>query len=100
MDWKPQICWQVPLFFDIDDKMKTTTVRASRTVDWGGEGIVDWWCTEREDAYIADQSVYVSMEAELRRVCGAAVYDELADYGQGRQGAPKPRGGTQLPMVP
>ena len=45
-DWKPQICWQVPLFFEIDDKTKTTTVRASRTVDWGGEGIIDWWCTE------------------------------------------------------
>jgi hypothetical protein len=42
MGFKPQICWQVPLFFDIDDKTKTTTVRASRTVDWDGEGIVDW----------------------------------------------------------
>ena len=54
----------------------------------------------RPDAYSADQPVYVSMEAELRRVCGAAVYDELADYCQARQGARKPRGGTQLPMVP
>ena len=24
MDWKPRICWQVPLFFDIDEKTKTT----------------------------------------------------------------------------
>jgi hypothetical protein len=38
IDWKPRICWQVPLFFDIDEKAKTTTVRASRTVDWGEEG--------------------------------------------------------------
>lgn len=37
MDWKPRICWQVPLFFDIDDKTKTTTVRACASVDWGGE---------------------------------------------------------------
>ncbi len=40
------------------------------------------------------------MAAEPRRVCGAAVDDELADYCQARQGAPKPRGGAQLPMAP
>jgi len=98
MDWKPQICWQVPLFFDSDDTTKTTTVRASRTTDWGAEGILDWWCTEREDAYVADQPVYVSMEAELRRVCGAAVYDELASYCQERQRAGKPRRGMPRPL--
>ena len=38
MDWKPRICWQVPLFFEIDDDTKTTKVRACRTVDWGGGG--------------------------------------------------------------
>jgi hypothetical protein len=37
MDWKPRICWQVPLFFADDETIKTTTVRACRTVDWGGE---------------------------------------------------------------
>ena len=99
IDWKPQICWQVPLFFDIDDKTKTTTVRASRTADWGEEGIIDWWCTEHQDAYSADQPVYVSMDAELRRVCGDAIYDELADYCRARQVARKPRAGLQLPMV-
>lgn len=31
---------------------------AERTVDWGGEGIIDWWCTEHEDAVSADQPVY------------------------------------------
>ena len=94
MDWKPRICWQVPLFFDIDDKTKTTMVRACRTVDWGGEGILDWWCTEHQDAFSADQPLYVTMEAELRGVCGAAVYDELAAYCQARQTL------TLLPMIP
>ena len=42
IDWKPQICWQVPLFFDSDPTTRTTTVRASRTADWGQEGIIDW----------------------------------------------------------
>jgi hypothetical protein len=98
LDWKPRTCWQVPLFFDTDDETKITTVRASRTVDWGGEGILDWWCTERQDAFSADQALYVTMEAELRRVCGDAVYDELAVYCTARQTG-EPRSLTLLPMV-
>ena len=82
-----------------EDKTKTTAVRACQTVDWGGEGILDWWCTEHPDAFIADQPVYVSMEAELRRVCGDAVYDELAAYCQARQTG-EPRKLTLLPMIP
>jgi len=100
VDWKPRICWQVPLFFDIDDKTKTTTVRASRTVDWGAEGILEWWCTEHQDAFSADHPVYVSMEEELRRVCGDAVYDELAAYCRARQRAGELRTLTLLPMMP
>ena len=100
VDWKPRICWQVPLFFDIDDKTKTTTVRASRTVDWGAEGILEWWCTEHQDAFSADHPVYVSMEEELRRVCGDAVYDELAAYCRARHRAGELRTLTLLPMMP
>jgi hypothetical protein len=43
--------------------------------------------------------VYVSMEAELRRVCGAAVYDELAGYCQARESGER-RGLKLLPMIP
>jgi hypothetical protein len=100
IDWKPRICWQVPLFFDVDDDTKTTKVRASRTVDWGGEGILDWWCTEQADAYSGDRPLYVTMEVELRRVCGADVYDELAAYCRARQASGEPRTPTLLPMVP
>jgi hypothetical protein len=99
MDWKPRICWQVPLFFAIEAKTETTTVRASRAVDSGGEGILDWWCTEHPDPFNADQPVYVTMEAELRRVCGDHIYHELAAYCQARQ----TRGSrklTLLPMIP
>ena len=87
MGWKPRICWQVPLFFDIDDNTRTKIVRPCWAVDWGGEGILDWWCAEHPDAFQADQPDYVTMEAELRRVCGAAVYDEFAAYCQARQGS-------------
>jgi len=100
VDWKPRICWQVPLFFDIDDKTKTTTVRASRTVDWGAEGILEWWCTEHQDAFSADHPVYVGMEVELRRVCSDAVYEELAAYCRAHHRAGEPRTLTLLPMMP
>jgi hypothetical protein len=40
----------------------------------------------------------VTMEAELRRVCGGAVYGELAAYCQARQDA-EPRRLTLLPMI-
>src|SRR5262249_26699216 len=97
LDWKPRICWQVPLFFDTDDQTKTTKVRASRTADWGEDGILDWWCTEQEDAFSGDQPVYVTMEAELRRVCGAGVYEELADYCDARHNG---REASRPPLLP
>ncbi|HTP19414.1 MAG TPA: hypothetical protein VMJ65_07415 [Solirubrobacteraceae bacterium] len=97
IEWKPRICWQVPLFFDVDEKTKTTAVRASRTVDWGGDEVLEWWCTEQQDAFSGDQPVYVSMAAELQRVCGAAVYDELARYCQARRRG-EPSKLTLLPM--
>ena len=65
----------------------------------GRQGILDWWCTEHPDAFSADEPVYVTMEAELRRVCGAAVHDELAAYCQARQNG-EPRRLTLLPMIP
>jgi hypothetical protein len=99
IDWKPAVCWQIPLFFESDDSKRTTTVRATRTADWGEEGILDWWCTEQEETYGGDQPVYVTMAAELRRVCGHDVYDELAAYCDGRRAAERARRPTMLPMA-
>jgi hypothetical protein len=45
------------------------------------------------------QPVYLTMEAELRRVCGTTVYHELAAYCQARQNG-EPRRLTLLPMIP
>ncbi len=84
LDWKPQICWQVPLFFETDETARITVVRPSRTADWGQEGIIDWWCTEREEAFSAARAVFLTMEHELRRVCGDAVYEEMAAHCRGR----------------
>jgi hypothetical protein len=40
------------------------------------------------------------MGVELRRVCGAPVYDELAAYCRARQRTDEQRGLTLLPMAP
>jgi hypothetical protein len=85
IDWKPQICWQVPLFLETDPATRTTTVRPSRTADWGQEGIIEWWCTEHAEAFGAAQPVYVTLEAELRRACGDDVYAELAAHCRARR---------------
>jgi hypothetical protein len=100
IDWKPQICWQVPLFFDSNQTTRTTTVRASRTADWGHAGIIDWWCIEQEEAFSAEWPVYVSMEAEIRRVCGDDVYKQLAAHCRARQRARGPRRLALLPIAP
>jgi hypothetical protein len=51
----------------------------------GQEGIIDWWCTEHEEAFGAQRPVYLSMAREIRRVCGDDVYSELAAHCRARQ---------------
>ena len=100
MDWKPRICWQVPLFFDIDDDDQDHHGACIADCRLGRRrGSSTGGAPSSQDAFSADQPVYVTMEAELRRVCGAAVYDELAAYCQARQTG-EPRRLTLLPMLP
>jgi hypothetical protein len=99
LDWKPATCWQIPLFFEIDEDTSTTTVRAARTTDWGEEGVLNWWCTETDEPFSAAQPLYVGMEAELRRVCSDDVYDALAAHCRKREQARRARGPTPLPMA-
>ena len=40
------------------------------------------------------------MEAELRRVCGAAVYDELAAYFEAPEREPQPDAAPDDPLAP
>jgi len=94
----PRICWRVPLCFDIDDTTKTIPARASRTGDCGEEGILGWWWAEHPEGAQRRSSVYPTMEEELQRVCGAAVYDELAAYCRARRNGERCRL-TLLPMI-
>lgn len=87
-EWKPSVCWQLPLRIDwevIDGtpghEVERATVRRWSRADWGEHGTtMAWCCTERDDggeAYSGDQRVIDSMHDELTALVGGEVYVEL-----------------------
>ena len=83
-EWKPSVCWQLPLRVDwqeIDDETESATVRRWSRADWGEHGTtMAWCCTERSEggeAYTGQVSVVESMRDELTALAGEPVYVEL-----------------------
>lgn len=81
MDWKPSVCWQLPVRVDwepIDGGRERATVRRWSRADWGDEGEdMAWCCTEGDRAYVGDRPVIDSLADELTGVMGAEVVVEL-----------------------
>lgn len=81
IDFKPSVCWQLPIRVDwetSDDGTEVATVRGWTRKDWGAEGdTMAWCCTEGTRAYVGDRSVVESMAEELEAIVGAEVYIEL-----------------------
>ncbi|BAN00339.1 hypothetical protein [Ilumatobacter coccineus] len=87
-EWKPSVCWQLPLRVDwalVDDTdpegPETATVRRWSRADWGKHGeTMHWCCTERSEgaeAYSGDNQVIESLRDELEALSDESVYDEL-----------------------
>jgi hypothetical protein len=80
-DWKPSVCWQLPLKVDWeagDGDTEVATVRGWTRADWGDVGeTMAWCCTEGERAYVGDRPVVESLANELEAITGSAVYVEL-----------------------
>jgi hypothetical protein len=88
-DWKPSVCWQLPIRVDWaprGDGTETATVRRWSRADWGAEGSTMAWCCTEEpslptastpSAYVGAAQVVDSLDAELRALAGAAVIVEL-----------------------
>jgi hypothetical protein len=83
-EWKPSVCWQLPLRVDwaeIDATSESATVRRWTRGDWGGHGeTMAWCCTERADggeAYSGADRVVDSLGDELTALAGKEVYVEL-----------------------
>jgi hypothetical protein len=81
IDWKPSVCWQLPIKVDWSDDGvggEVATVRAWSRADWGPEGeTMAWCCTEGTLAHVGDRPVVESLAEELEAVVGTPVYVEL-----------------------
>jgi hypothetical protein len=84
VDWKPSVCWQLPLrveWAEVDATRETATVRRWTRADWGGFGeTMAWCCTERADggeAYRGGERVVDSLREPLVAIADEAVWVEL-----------------------
>ena len=83
MDWKPEVCWQLPLRLthEIDDVEHTVwTLREWKRRDWGEGGLeFHWWCTEGPEAFVDPEPVVDTLRDEIIGLVGEPVYDILRE---------------------
>lgn len=94
MDWKPDVCWQVPLRleeFTEDDGHVVSFVREWKRRDWG-EGGADfhWWCTDDSKAFVGDHPVYKSLKEELVELIGSKTYKTMVQLLEEKNSVPLP----------
>jgi hypothetical protein len=81
LEWKPSVCWQLPIRVDWEPgpgDTEVATVRRWTRRDWGVEGeTMAWCCTEGPTAYVGDRPVIESLGAELEAIVGSRTFVEL-----------------------
>jgi hypothetical protein len=79
--WKPSVCWQLPIHVEWAPGPGTTevaTVRRWARADWGDDAAaIGWWCTEDDGAFVGEQRVVDAMADELVAIVGTEVHVEL-----------------------
>jgi hypothetical protein len=89
MDWKPTVCWQVPLRLSesVDTRGHVTvTLREWKRRDWGeGGSEFHWWCTDSSEAFVGADPVYVYLKHEITELIGSRMYGLLASDLDGRR---------------
>lgn len=84
LDWKPAVCWQVPLRLEeqVDAAGRSTyTLRAWRRGDWGeGGDEFDFWCTDVAIPAISGRGVVDEMASEIVELVGQWPYDQLRNH--------------------
>jgi hypothetical protein len=90
LDWKPDVCWQLPLRLDEHTDPHghvTSTLREWKRRDWGAGGQeFHWWCTDSPDAFVDRHAVYVTMRDEIVEMVGATAYALLVEHLASRRG--------------
>lgn len=81
LEWKPEVCWQLPLRVEhhLDDYDRSTHfVRQWDRQDWGEAGNdLGWWCAEAPEAYSGSENVARYLRAEIVALAGTHVADSL-----------------------
>lgn len=84
LDWKPEVCWQLPLRLDHaydDNEHLTYTLREWKRRDWGeGGNELHWWCTDDDKAFVGNRPVYRELREELIELVGEWPYQHVTDY--------------------
>ena len=84
LDWKPNVCWQLPLRRDDATDgygHETSTIREWKRRDWGeGGDDFHWWCTDSSEAFVEKRPVWQTMGDEIEAMTGPAVYAKLAAF--------------------
>ena len=79
LDWKPNVCWQVPIRLEHttdDNGHVTSQLREWKRRDWGeGGDEFHWWCTEAPEAFSGNEPVYVNSRDEIVELVGQHIYD-------------------------
>lgn len=81
IEWKPSVCWQLPVHVDWverDADTEVATVRAWSRADWGEDGeTMAWCCTEEPEAYVGEHRVVDTLAEEIIEIVGQPVFVEL-----------------------
>jgi hypothetical protein len=84
LDWKPEVCWQLPLRLtaSTDENGRTTrTLREWQRRDWGDGGAeFHWWCTESPEAFVGSRPVYKEMADEMIALVGETPYTWFTEH--------------------
>lgn len=90
LDWKPDVCWQIPLHKQEERSQSghtTITVRQWNRADWGGGGEeFHWWCTQSPEAFVGSRPVHEELRDELAALTTPAVHEKLEAYLRSRRG--------------
>ncbi len=83
IDWKPNVCWQLPIrvdHFTDDQGHVLSRLREWKRRDWGDGGAdFAWWCTEAPEAFSGSRPFYLTARDEIVELVGEGVYDRLVE---------------------
>lgn len=94
MDWKPDVCWQLPIRLEEhveDSGYVVSTIREWKRRDWGeGGDDFHWWCTESSDAFVGKNPTWEFLQEELTEIMGPKAFAVAAEQLSKLTGVPFP----------